>query len=356
MNLGNVLVTGGAGFIGSSLAQAFSEHSKRWVIVDNLHPQVHVNQTRPIFLNEQAELFVGDVTNNEDWDRILGEYSPDVVIHLAAETGTSQSMSEASRHGLVNVVGTTQLVDALGKSRNKPTKIILASSRAVYGEGKWRNDRGAVVYPEIRNHEQLENHQWDFPNLTPEASNAEDTRTIPTSVYGSTKLAQENILKSWCAANSVSLTVLRLQNVYGPGQSLINAYTGIISLFSQLARNKQVIPLYEDGEIIRDFVYISDVAEMFGKVLSSKPTSNYETFDIGSGGPSSIMSVADWISNFYSSPKPEVTGLFREGDIRYSVANIEKAKKIYGWSPSVGLEEGLNKLQSWIQEQLEPLK
>lgn len=355
MNLGNVLVTGGAGFIGNSIAEAFSENSQRWVVVDNLHPQVHVDQTRPITLNKNAELFVGDVTQAEDWDRILGEVSPDVVIHLAAETGTSQSMSEASRHGLVNVVGTTQFLDALGKRKTKPSKIILASSRAVYGEGKWRNVQGAVVYPEIRNREQLENHQWDFPSLSPEASYADDSLTIPTSVYGATKLAQENILKSWCAANSVSLSVLRLQNVYGPGQSLINAYTGIISLFSQLARNGQVIPLYEDGEIVRDFIYISDVAEMFGKILTSKSSTGFETLDIGSGNPVSIMTVANWISDFYSSPKPEVTGLFREGDIRYSVANIQKAKRIYGWSPSVGLEEGLLKLQSWIQEELEPL-
>ena len=188
-------------------------------------------------------------------------------MHLAAETGTAQSLTESSRHSLVNVVGTTRMLDAFGASGRRPGHVVLTSSRAVYGEGTWLRSDGTSYRPGQRTHEQLARGQWDFPDSVPVPSRADRTEPAPSSVYGATKLAQEHILAAWAGAHDVRLSTLRLQNVYGPGQSLTNPYTGIVSLFSRLARDGASIPLYEDGEITRDFVYILDVVSALRQAL-----------------------------------------------------------------------------------------
>ena len=228
--------------------------------LDNLHPQVHPVQERPADLDERVEFVKADVTSAADWDRVLADVKPTAVIHLAAETGTGQSLTEATRHAMVNVVGTTEMLDALVRHEALPERIVLTSSRAVYGEGAWVDADGAVSYPGQRSRAMLESGTWDFPGLTATPFNSHRVWPAPTSVYGSTKLAQEHILSSWCLALNVVPVLFRLQNVYGPGQSLINPYTGIVSLFAQKAKAGEVIPVYEDGEIIRDFVFIDDVA------------------------------------------------------------------------------------------------
>ncbi len=346
-----VLVTGGAGFIGSALSRAASGTFARWVAMDSLHPQVHQTRERPNDLDEDAELVVADVTDRDAWDALLADLRPDIVVHLAAETGTAQSLDEATRHAHVNVTGTTEMLDAFGRAGHVPARIVLSSSRAVYGEGSWELGDGSAIRPGQRAHAQLENAQWEFEGARPLPSTADTTWPSPTSVYGATKLAQEHVLESWAGARGCELTILRFQNVYGPGQSLINSYTGIVSLFSQLARRGESIPVYEDGAIVRDFVYIEDVAESLLAAMTASGLPTPARFDIGSGQATSILELAETIARFHSAPAPHITGAFRDGDVRHASTLIDAASATLGWRPRWGLDDGVAELQAWIAAQ-----
>jgi dTDP-L-rhamnose 4-epimerase len=345
-----VLVTGGAGFIGCALARHLATQVRRWVVLDSLHPQVHSNGQRPDDLVGAAELLVGDVTDSTVWDELLASVTPDIVIHLAAETGTAQSLSEATRHASVNVVGTTEMVDAFSRHGIAPEHILLSSSRAVYGEGAWERSDGERFYPGMRTHAQLERGQWDFEGATPVPSTAETTQEKPTSVYGATKLAQEGILAAWAGARDTRLTVLRLQNVYGPGQSLINSYTGIVSLFSQWAEEGKSIPVYEDGLITRDFVYIDDVASAFVAAIASEESA-VGPCDVGSGVGTTILRIAEVIAAYHKAPAPHVNGAYRDGDVRYAGCLVDGTKRQLQWEPQWSLERGVASLQEWIASQ-----
>ncbi|WP_250526177.1 NAD(P)-dependent oxidoreductase [Caballeronia sp. GAWG2-1] len=342
-----ILVTGGAGFIGCAIAELLAASAARYVVMDNLHPQVHKTQTRPEALHKRAELVVGDVTVPTDWDALLAEFQPEVVVHLAAETGTGQSLTEASRHGLVNVVGTTQMTDAFGRHKVNVEHVLLTSSRAVYGEGAWQSKDGQITYPGQRGRTQLEAAAWDFPGATSLPSSVATTVPHPTSVYGATKLAQEHILAAWALSMKVPLSILRLQNVYGPGQSLTNSYTGIVALFSRLARAGKFIPLYEDGEVTRDFVCIRDVASAIVAALATPPAA-HQYFDVGSGVATSILTLANLIAAYYGAPAPQVNGLFRDGDVRHAACDLSSTLASLRWKPQVTLEAGLADLQDWI--------
>ncbi|MBD7948916.1 MULTISPECIES: NAD-dependent epimerase/dehydratase family protein [Oerskovia] len=342
------VVTGGAGFIGCALSTALADRFDRVVALDNLHPQVHADQVRPPGLDQRVELFRGDVTVASDWERLLDHVTPDVIVHLAAETGTAQSLTEASRHGLVNVVGTTRMLDALATRDVRPRSIVLTSSRAVYGEGAWRDRRtGGISYPGQRSHAMLTSGQWEFPGLEPVPHGSRTVRPAPSSIYGSTKLCQENLVAAWCQSMGVASVLFRLQNVYGPGQSLSNPYTGIVPLFARIAKAGKSIPVYEDGDIVRDFVFIDDVASAIvaGTGLNS---STADPFDIGSGSGTSIMQLATWIAARYGAPAPHVTGEFRDGDVRSGVADIEAAQAALAWRPAVPVERGIGLLCDWI--------
>lgn len=352
MTLGTVLVTGGAGFIGCALADRLIDHAERWVAFDSLHPQVHPGSTRPNDLDPRAELVVGDVSDPDAWTALLSDVRPDIVVHLAAETGTAQSLNEASRHSRVNVVGTTELTDALGRSGHLPGHIVLASSRAVYGEGMWRRVDGSVIQPPMRSHEQLEAGQWDVPGAVALPMAAASTPPAPTSVYGATKLAQEHLLTAWGGARGVPISILRLQNVYGPGQSLINSYTGIVSLFSQWAREGREIPLYEDGAIIRDFVFIDDVAAAIAATIQTGPDANRPVLDIGTGVPTTIADMARAIAAYHGAPEPVVVGKYRDGDVRAASADVSAATTWLNWTPDVDLTTGVARLQEWIAARL----
>ncbi|RQS70136.1 NAD(P)-dependent oxidoreductase [Burkholderia sp. Bp8963] len=347
-----ILVTGGAGFIGCAISQRLAQRASRYVVMDNLHPQIHERAVRPSALHERAELVVADVTDADAWDALLGDFQPDVIVHLAAETGTGQSLTEASRHALVNVVGTTRMTDALMKHGVTVQHILLTSSRAVYGEGAWQRPDGTVVYPGQRGRAQLESAQWDFPGMTMLPSRADRTEPRPTSVYGATKLAQEQVLRAWALATKVPLSILRLQNVYGPGQSLTNSYTGIVALFSRLAREKKVIPLYEDGNVTRDFVSIEDVADAIAAGLAREPET-LSFFDIGSGTATSILQMAQTVADYYGAPAPTVTGAFRDGDVRHAACDIDVSLANLAWKPQWSLEAGVRQLQGWIAQELD---
>ncbi len=349
--LGTVLVTGGAGFIGCAVARAVAHSAERWVVVDSLHPQVHPRRERPGELVEAAELVVDDISTSDGWDDLVADLRPEVVIHLAAETGTAQSLDESTRHGRTNVVGTTQLLDSLTRTGHRPAHLLLTSSRAVYGEGTWRRTDGTLFQPGPRTHAQLEAGTWDFPESTSMPSAAATTPPAPSSVYGATKLAQEHVLAAWAGARDVPLSVLRLQNVYGPGQSLTNAYTGIVALFSQLARSGESIPVYEDGQITRDFVYIDDVASAVAAALADPPPDR-RTLDVGTGVATTISDLAATVARFHGAPDPNVTGQFRDGDVRHASCSIDATTAELAWRPAWSLEDGIAALQGWIDAQL----
>jgi dTDP-L-rhamnose 4-epimerase len=349
----SVIITGGAGFIGSALTRRLVEAGYEVAVMDVFHPQVH-GAVAAIDLPPSVRLFTGDVTHAPDWDAVLRLFRPSQIVHLAAETGTAQSLSEATRHGSVNVVGTTQLLDAMSRSAHVPDQLVLASSRAVYGEGAWQYG-SQVFYPRPRRHAQLLDGNWDprGPDgepAVPLPSCAGRTEPRPINVYAATKLAQEHILAAWTAAHDTHLSVLRLQNVYGPGQSLTNSYTGIVALFARLAREQRPLEVYEDGRILRDFVYIDDVVEALFAAVAA-PAAQPRCLDIGSGVPTTIHELAREIAAICGAPEPTVVPKFRDGDVRAARCDIEAATNELGWQPKWALEDGLRSLLGWIGEQ-----
>ncbi len=350
-------ISGGAGFIGTRLATALVSAGHQVDILDNLHPQVHPTPSRPKELPAAARLVIGDVTEPADWDRWIQTCgAPDVLVHLAAETGTGQSLAAASRHGRVNVVGTTEMIDACTRHEIRPDQILIASSRAVYGEGRWRTPNGDLFYADLRTDEQLQNAQWDpvGPDGSvggPIAHRTLDVEPRPTNVYAATKLAQEHILTAWCGAHDVPLAVLRLQNVYGPGQAIGNPYTGVLTHFArQLAEGRQ-LDVYEDGQIIRDFVFVDDVVRAFRLAIErSQPESL--RLDIGFGRPLALIEVARLMTEMTAAGPPIISGKYRNGDVRAAFADITDAEQRLHWSPLTNAETGLRSLVEWVAAEM----
>lgn len=346
------LITGGAGFIGSAITPALADVFDRVVLVDSLLPQVHPGALPPAILDARAELVIADVADPETWQQLVPELRPSVVLHLAAETGTGQSLTEASRHARSNVLGLTELLDALSRHEVRPERILLPSSRAVYGEGAWLDEAGVAVSPGQRSAAQLARGEWDFAGLRPAPLRAATVQPAPASIYGATKLAQEHLLRAWALAQQdVTPIVLRLQNVYGPGQSLSNPYTGVVSLFARLAREGRPIPVYEDGEIVRDFVFIDDVAAAIVRAVTG-PLPGSGPFDVGAGRPTTILQLAELIAARYDAPSPTVTGQYRQGDVRHAYAIIDDTIAAFDWRPRVSLEDGLERLCAWVDQEL----
>lgn len=350
----SVLISGGAGFLGSALSSRLVEAGWDVAVMDVLHPQVH-SERGEITLPAAVRLFTGDVTHAPDWDAVFRLFRPTQVVHLAAETGTGQSLSQSTRHGSVNVVGTTQLLDAMSRAELVPEQLVVASSRAVYGEGAWRyqgSEGERIFYPRPRSHAQLAAGSWDPQGPGGEAAEplpnrAGSTEPRPANIYAATKLAQEHLLTAWAAGHDTNLSILRLQNAYGPGQSLTNSYTGIVALFARLARAKQQLEVYEDGRIIRDFVFVDDVIDgLFAAVQT--PATVQRCVDIGSGTATTIHELARTLAQMCGAPEPIVVGKFRDGDVRAASSDVEPTKEQLAWSPKWSLEDGLRVLLEWI--------
>ena len=348
-----VLISGGAGFIGTRLAKRLVGEYKA-VLLDNLHPQVHTGGSWPTDSPDEAQQYFGDVSDSSAWDQVIAEHRPEIIVHLAAETGTGQSLTESYRHASVNVGGTARMLDSLSNSGHRPEAIVLASSRAVYGEGQWRTARGDLYYATPRGEQQLAEGRWDPLGPGGElgaavAHNAASVEPRPSNVYAATKLAQENILYSWCVSMAVPLRVLRLQNVYGAGQALENSYTGVLTYFARQAIAGESINVYEGGGILRDFVHVDDVVRALTAALKLPPSLAFGIADIGSGAAGSLLDYATILAEVAGSPAPEISDRFRLGDVRAAFADIDSAQKLLGYQPQVSFRDGVLGLLDWAR-------
>jgi dTDP-L-rhamnose 4-epimerase len=357
MKYKNILITGGAGFIGSNLALKLIQKGYNITVLDNLSPQIHGNDDSSTLYNsikDKVKFIKGSVLNYEDWK--LGLKGVDVVIHLAAETGTGQSMYEIEKYTDVNIKGTSIFLDILANEEHSVKKMIIASSRSIYGEGKYRCQKDGIVYPSERMDYDMS--QGDFNVKCPECNrNAEllptdeQSKIHPSSIYGITKQVQEQMFLTMGKSLKIPAVAFRYQNVYGAGQSLSNPYTGILSIFSTRIKNGNDINVFEDGKESRDFVYVDDVVD--ATILGvEKEEANYEVFNVGLGKAIDVMTVSKALVNTYNSKsKIAVSGNYRLGDIRDNYADLAKIKEKLGFEPKVSFEEGIRLFTGWVDRQ-----
>lgn len=359
--MSEILITGGAGFIGKRLALSLRDSGHGVCVFDNLQPQVHPDPEGAVAELQKANVrFIrGNVLDGDALREAICSAGTDIIVHLAAETGTGQSYDLPAHYCDVNVTGTARVIEALKAARKMEgnvCRVILAGSRAVYGEGACRNteDREVTAVPRLS----ADLAAGDFvPKdskgcpLEAIASRAATTVPAPASIYASTKLMQEYLLRQGLDQSGVEVAILRLQNVYGAGQSLHNPYTGVLSIFAQQLLSGKTLNIYEDGEIVRDFVYVSDVVAAFHRLCEMERAPK-ETVDIGSGKGATILEVARTMIDVLglNGECLAITGQFRPGDIRFAVADISAAERALGWTPEVSLKDGLAALVAWARE------
>lgn len=354
-----VLISGGAGFIGSHLALALLKKGYEITVLDNLSEQVHgkkpeADSTLYHSIKEKVTFIKGDVTEVSSWEKAIS--GNEIIVHLAAETGTGQSMYQAERYTKANIGGTAILLDYLVNNKHQVKKVLVASSRAIYGEGKYFSRELGFVYPNSRLPDEM--NRGNFEVTVPGASSPlelvatdEESKIHPSSVYGITKYNQEQMVMVVCASVNIAAVAFRYQNVYGPGQSLSNPYTGILSIFSTNIKNGKQINIFEDGKESRDFVFIDDVVN--ATILGiEKDEANGEIFNVGFGKPVSVLEVArELIKNYGMEVPLQISGNYRMGDIRHNFADITKIKNKLGFVPAVSLGEGIKRFISWVNDQ-----
>jgi dTDP-L-rhamnose 4-epimerase len=353
-----ILITGGAGFIGSKLAIKLISKGYDITVLDNLSVQIHGESPEvdsPLYrsIKNKVKFIRGTVTSKDDWRKAI--LDKDVIVHFAAETGTGQSMYEIQKYVDVNINGTAIALDLLANETHQVKKIIIASSRSIYGEGKYINERGESVYPKHRISDNMDKGDFEvkYPNsktLTLVATD-EDSKIHPSSVYGITKQNQEQLIMTVCPTLGIAPVALRYQNVYGPGQSLKNPYTGILSIFSTQIKNGNGINIFEDGKETRDFVYIDDIVD--ATILGiEKEDANYEVFNVGTGVPIDVITVANnLIENFGIKVPVNISGNYRLGDIRHNYADLSKIKEKLGFEPKFSFKQGLKQFTDWVDKQ-----
>jgi len=356
-----ILVTGGAGFIGSHLARHLLVQGFSLRILDSIAPQVHGNVPFGLqWLDDGNIDFIrGSVTDRAVVERAIE--GVETVVHLAAETGTGQSMYEVSKYNFVNSQGTAQLLDVLAASHSHSvSRFILASSRSVYGEGAYQcpacfSNQGRVA-PHPRSAQQLASHRWNPICFACESDllaipTLETDPVRPASVYAATKYAQEDLVRIVCQSTGIDHAILRFQNVYGEGQSLKNPYTGILSIFSTRIRRALDLPIFEDGLESRDFVHVDDVARGIVAAISS-PSPVAGIINIGSGIGTSVIDVAQELMTALGIEVPlRVTGEYRVGDIRHNIADISRFCTLLPGGPQISLAEGLARFAAWVNTQ-----
>src|SRR5687767_5452064 len=350
----NVLVTGGAGFIGSHLVDSLIRDGHDVRILDSLAQEVHGGKA-PAHLNPEAEFVHGDVCDPSTVSEVLD--GVDAVFHLAAELGLGRSMYQVRRFVTGNDLGTAVLLEELIDRRTQIKKLIVASSMSLYGEGPYRCEScDRTSFPELRSVSSLAAKQWEFEcaacgsQLVPLAT-PEDKPLNPTSVYAVGKQVQEQYSLIIGRAYQIPTVAFRYFNVYGPRQALSNPYTGACAIFSSRLLNDQRPLIYEDGGQTRDFVSVHDVVQANVLALESDGA-DYQVLNVGTGRATSIRSIAEVIAKgLGKNIEPEITGQFREGDIRHCIADISKIHRLLGYEPTVKLEDGLVELLSWVGSQ-----
>ena len=356
----HVLITGGAGFIGSNVTLKLIEKGVRVTVLDNLSPQIHgdnPDKTSPLYksIRDKVTFIKGSVTNKEDWGKALE--GVDTILHLAAETGTGQSMYEIEKYVNVNIGGTAILLDILANEKTNVKRVVVAESRAIYGEGRyWSDELKTYVYPEERPEESMSCGDFEvkYPGCKHSlklVGTTEDSMVHPGSVYGITKQVQGQLVHLVCKSLGIESVSFRYQNVYGPGQSLSNPYTGILSIFSTRIKNGNGINIFEDGLESRDFVYIDDVVDATILGLEVSGISG-NAFNIGNGVPTNVLTVANALKKFYKiDVLITISGNYRLGDIRHNYADISKARELLGFEPKWTFEKGIEQFCKWVESQ-----
>lgn len=356
-----VLITGGAGFIGSSLAKRLIDNNYEVTVLDNLAPQIHganPGETSPLYRSivaNRIRFIHGSVTDRDSLIKAL--HDQDVVVHFAAETGTGQSMYKIWHYVDVNTGGTALMLDILANGKYQVKKMIVASSRSIYGEGRYfSRDLNAYVYPTSRTTADMD--KGDFEVKYPGAKSPlelvatdEQSRIHPSSVYGITKQNQEQMIMTVCPTIGIAPVAFRYQNVYGPGQSLSNPYTGILSIFSNLINQGKEINIFEDGKESRDFVFIDDVVSATFAGIASDNANN-KVYNVGTGVATDVMTVAKTLMRHYKKETAlKISGNYRLGDIRHNFADLTRIKEDLGYSPAVNFDQGIKKFADWVSGQ-----
>lgn len=349
-----ILVTGGAGFIGSHLVDALLADGHDIRILDALVPQVHGKDADwPAWVPRDVERLRGDVCDMAVWERAL--QGMDVVYHLAAEVGVGQSMYEVTKYMAANTMGTANLLEILAQGRYRPRKLIVASSMSIYGEGAYRTADGQIVYPALRTDRTLQQRQWDLFDPYTEAltplPTGEDKPLRPTSIYAVSKRDQEEMCLSVGLAYRIPTVAFRFFNVYGPRQALSNPYTGVAAIFGGRLLNKRAPLIFEDGRQGRDFINVKDIVRGLRLPLTTD-AGDYEAINLGTGRCTSVLDVArTLIAQLAADVEPDVNQQFRAGDIRYCFADIAKARRLLGFEPTVTFEAGMAELIAWMRQQ-----
>jgi dTDP-L-rhamnose 4-epimerase len=348
--MNKILVTGGAGFIGTHLCRTLVDCGWEVTVLDNLNPQIHGPRAVPN-LPKSVRFIDGDVCCTADVAKAL--YGQEVVVHLAAETGTGQSMYELLRYEHVNMRGAAVVMHQIAQMRpSRVQKVVVASSRSVYGEGSYWCDEHGVVYPRAREASEMALRHFEcrcpvcgeFCRSIPTTENCPFN---PSSYYGITKQAQEQTVLLMANVLGISGYGLRYQNVYGPGQSLKNPYTGILAVFTNLARAGQKITLFEDGLESRDFVYVQDVVDATLLCINDR-AERIDRFNVGGGERVTVSDVADAVVDYFASDSPiEVSGEFRLGDIRHNLADLSYIRGELNYLPKWRFADGVVEFLNW---------
>lgn len=345
----NILVTGGAGFIGSFLVDKLIEKGHSVRILDNLDQQVHQGKM-PDYLNKKAEFIRGDMGDPEDLKKALADI--EIVFHEAAAVGVGQSMYQIRHYVDVNSLGTANLLDFIVNKKNDVKKMIVASSMSTYGEGSYECGKCGKVRPSLRPEKQMEKKEFELKcpkcgKITKPMPIDEESRQVCNSIYAITKKDQEDMVLNIGKSYGIPAVALRYFNVYGPRQSLSNPYTGVAAIFLSRIKNDNPPVIYEDGLQTRDFISVHDIAQANISVME-KSAADYEVFNVGTGKPISIKNIAEILARLYGKDiNPEVTNKFRKGDVRHCYADISKIRDKLGWEPKISFEKGMKELIEW---------
>ena len=352
-----ILVTGGAGFVGSHLVDALIERGYRVRVFDSLRSEVHGDEPhRPDYLNPAAEFIEGDLLDLAALRQALT--GVDAIFHQAAAVGVGQSMYQIRQYVEMNSLGTANLLQILVDERHhlRVSKLIVASSMSIYGEGAYQCDEHGVVYPQLRSAEQLARREWDMccPRCgqpTEPLPTNEDKPLFPTSIYAITKRDHEEMCLSIGRAYKIPTVALRYFNIYGPRQAVSNPYTGVAAIFSARLLNGRRPLVYEDGHQSRDFIHVGDIVRANLLALESS-AADYQVFNVGTGRPSTIREVATNLAEALGVElAPEILGRFREGDIRHCYADISRIRQVLGYKPKVEFAAGIRDLIDWLRTQ-----